>query len=33
LRLSSGQFPKNAPDLGLVPRNFMGKQLYEKSEL
>ncbi len=31
--VSPGQFRKNAPDLGLVPRNFMGKQLYEKSEL
>lgn len=31
--VSSRQFRRNAPDLGLVPRNFMGKQLYEKNEL
>lgn len=26
-------FRRSAPSLGLVPRNFMGKQLYEKNEL
>lgn len=31
--VSSRQFRRNAPELGLVPRNFMGKQLYEKNEL
>lgn len=31
--VSSRQFRRNASDLGLVPRNFMGKQLYEKNEL
>lgn len=31
--VSTRQFRRNAPDLGLVPRNFMGKQLYEKNEL
>jgi hypothetical protein len=31
--VSSRQFRRNAPDLGLVPRSFMGKQLYAKNEL
>lgn len=31
--VSARHFRRSAPDLGLVPRNFMGKQLYEKNEL
>ncbi|SFR87796.1 hypothetical protein SAMN04487782_1534 [Stenotrophomonas maltophilia] len=31
--VSSRQFRRNALEIGLVPRNFMGKQLYEKNEL
>lgn len=31
--VSRSQFDARAPDYGLQPRNFMGKKLYEKSQL
>lgn len=31
--VSVAQFNAKAPDLGLAPRNFMGKKLYEKAAL
>ena len=31
--VSSSQFRKHAIGHGLIPRNFMGKQLYEKAAL